>query len=410
MSAGHRRFDVVVIGAGPAGALAAALLRQRKLRVLVLEKQHFPRFSIGESLLPQCMIYLEQGDMLGAVQAAGFQYKDGAAFSSGGAYASFDFEQKTSPGPSTTFQVERAPFDQILADACAAQGAEVRYGHEIVAFRSDSDQVSLDVLAGDEPVYTVEARFALDASGFGRVLARLLKLESPSEFPPRSSTFTHVEDRIDDTQFDRDKILISVHPERTGIWYWLIPFANGRASIGVVTPAAGDNDSSEDAGARLQNLVGEAGYMAALLRQAKYDTAVRSITGYACNVSRLYGDGYALLGNAAEFLDPVFSSGVTIALKSASLAADVVERELAGAKPDWEAEYARSLRLGVNTFRRFVGAWYDGRMQDIIFATEQNPEVRRMICSILAGYAWDTDNPYVREPERLDTLAELCRA
>jgi flavin-dependent dehydrogenase len=118
-------------------------------------------------------------------------------------------------------------------------------------------------------------------------------------------------------------------------------------------------------------------------------------------VTSLTGPGFALLGNAAEFLDPIFSSGVTIAMKSASLAAQALDRQLRGAPVDWHTDYAAPLQVGVDTFRAFVEAWYDHALQDIIFGNP-NPEsgVTRVITSVLAGYAWDRDNPFVRAPKR----------
>jgi flavin-dependent dehydrogenase len=159
----------------------------------------------------------------------------------------------------------------------------------------------------------------------------------------------------------------------------------------------------------LQRFITESGLLNDCLVDAKFDTRVGMIDGYSCNVESLYGDNFALLGNAGEFLDPVFSSGVTIALKSASLAAEVVHRQLQGLKPDWQTEYADPLMQGVNTFRAFVEGWYDGRLQDVIFAADKSEQIKAMISSILAGYAWDEENPYVRDPSRLTTLAELCR-
>jgi flavin-dependent dehydrogenase len=124
----------------------------------------------------------------------------------------------------------------------------------------------------------------------------------------------------------------------------------------------------------------------------------------------MWGPGFALLGNAAEFLDPVFSSGITIAMKSASLAAQVLDRQLKGEAVDWQREFADELRKGVDVFRLYVYAWYDGRFQDIMFSSNRAPGIRRMICSILAGYAWDDSNPFVADAERrLDMLAQLCR-
>lgn len=401
--------SVVIIGAGPSGAVAAALLHQRGHQVLVLERQTFPRFSIGESLLPQSMAFLAEAGMVEAVAAAGFQYKDGAAFRRCGRYTEFDFRDKFSEGPGTTFQVQRARFDQVLADEASRQGVTIRYQHSIIAADMGRQRPRLTVADHEGNHYQVEADFVLDASGFGRVLPRLLDLETPSGFPSRQSLFTHVEDRISDPSYDRNKILISVHPDYPDVWYWLIPFANGICSLGVVAEArffAGLSGSNEE---KLKALVAAEPDLARLLANARYPNPVGEIQGYAANVKTLCGSNFALLGNAGEFLDPVFSSGVTIALKSASLAASVLDRQLRGEVVDWQRDYARPLKRGVDTFRVYVEAWYDGRFQDVIFHPEQQPVIKRMVCSILAGYAWDEKNPYAAEAaRRFAVLAELC--
>jgi flavin-dependent dehydrogenase len=401
--------EILIIGAGPAGSVAAALLRQQGRQVLVLEREQFPRFSIGESLLPQSMEYLEQGGMLRAVVEAGFQFKNGAAFARGEQYSEFDFGEKYSSGWSTTYQVPRARFDHLLALEAEAQGAEVRYRHEVVAVDIDGSHPRVQVKNFDGDHYLVRAQFILDASGFGRILPRLLQLETPSNFPVRGALFTHIEDRISQPGFDRNKIRVTVHPERPGVWFWLIPFAAGRCSLGVVAePALFDRYQGTDT-QRLQALVGEDRTLSNLLENACWDTPARRIVGYSANVKSLSGPGYALLGNAAEFLDPIFSSGVTIAFKSASLAAAVLQRRFAGETVDWFSEYAVPLKIGVDTFRAFVESWYRGGFQRIVFHHNQPAEIRRMISAILAGYAWDESNPYVREPRRrLAALEELC--
>ena len=402
-------FDVVVIGAGPAGSVAAALLNKKGYRVLILEKEYFPRFSIGESLLPQCMTYLEQAGMLAAVEEAAFQYKNGAAFSRGDDYEYYDFRDKFTEGRGTTFQVQRDRFDKILADEAEKQGVEIRYGQTVIAYEAGLDDATLTVKNEQGDDYQLKAKFVLDASGFGRVLPRLLNLEKATTLLSRSSVFTHIQDNITDSRYDRDKILITVHPEHHEIWYWLIPFSNGRASIGAVVPQEFLDAMPGDSESRLKTLISQGGMLAEVLAEADFDTSVRSISGYSSDVETLYGDNFALLGNAGEFLDPVFSSGVTIALKSASLAADVVDRELTGKEPDWQQEFVLPLKQGVNTFREFVEGWYDERFQDVVFSKVKNEKVTRMISSILAGYAWDIKNPYVESPSRLSTLAELCR-
>lgn len=404
--------DVIIIGAGPSGAVAAALLRKHGYQVLILEKQHFPRFSIGESLLPQCMEFIEQAGMLEAVQAeTSFQYKNGAAFHRAGQDTAFDFREKFSPGHGTTFQVQRGRFDQILAQEAERAGADVRYGHEIIAIDNNDEGVCLDVRTDSGELLQAKARFVFDASGFGRVLPRLLDLETPSDFPVRMALFTHIEDRIDAADHDRDKILITVHPTYHDVWYWLIPFGNGRCSLGVVARPESLQAYTGEPLQRLQNIVNEDPNLKRLLANAVWDTPVREIGGYACNVKSLWGPSFALLGNAGEFLDPVFSSGVTIAMKSANLAAALLHRQLQGESVDWEEEYAKPLKKGVDTFRTFVTGWYDGRFQDVIFSTNQSNTIREMISSILAGYAWDNNNPYVKDSERrLNVLVETCRS
>jgi len=406
-----QQHEVVVIGAGPAGAVAAALLKRKGHDVLVLERQQFPRFSIGESLLAHCLEFIEEAGMMPALQAAGFQVKNGAAFGCGERYTAFDFRDKFSPGPGVTYQVQRAQFDQLLADEAARQGVTVRYRQEVIAadFSTDRPELTVRNLDGDS-IYQVQCRHVLDASGYGRVLARLLDLERPSSLPPRQAIFTHIEDRITDPQYDREKILISVHPEKRGIWYWLIPFSNGRASIGVVGEAALFDAGNETPMATLRRLVFEAPNLKRILADAHWDTSANTMNGYSANVTRLHGAGFALLGNAAEFLDPIFSSGVTIALRSSKLAADALHRQLQGEAVDWQHEFAAPLQVGVETFRAYVEGWYGGEFQDVVFYEKAQPDVRRMISSILAGYAWDTNNPYVAAPKRrLRTLAALCK-
>lgn len=425
-----QQHDVIIIGAGPAGSIAGALLRRRGWNVLVLEGQRFPRFSIGESLLVHCLDFVEEAGMLPAVAAAGFQFKNGAAFIRGDEYGDIDFSEGFTPGRGSTYQVQRAAFDKLLADEAEKQGVEIRYEVRVTAvdLNADSPRVRARDASGQE--YYVAAKFILDASGFGRTLPKLLDLETPSTFPVRNALFTHVADHAPDGTFDRNKIQIVVHPQHRDVWYWLIPFSAGRCSLGVVArkeffdsysdsysgPPEQRRRSSASMRSRhshllcsMRTLVGEEPFLSRVLENAVWDTPARELGGYAANVKAMHGKGFALLGNAAEFLDPVFSSGVTIAMRSASMAAAVLDRELRGEVVDWSREFELPLRKGVDTFRAYVRAWYDGRFQDIMFAKTQPPDIRRMICSILAGYAWDETNPFVAEPaRRLDMVAQLC--
>jgi len=402
---------VVIIGAGPSGSVAAALLARKGYAVEMIERTHFPRFSIGESLLAQSIELLDQAGLLADVQAHGFQFKDGAAFHLNGETTAIYFPDKSAPGPSTTFQVMRADFDNILAQAAAKKGAKLSFGQEVIAFESDDNGAVVTVRDESGGERKIEARFALDASGFGRTLSKMCNLETPSDFPTRRAVFGQVIDHITEPTFDRNKILVSIHPEQRDIWYWLIPLKDGISSIGVV----GSQDAVEKAGAtdheRLWNLIKAVPYKAKVLEHAEVYRPAATIIGYACNVKSLHGPSFALLGNAAEFLDPVFSSGVTIALKSAHLATELIDRKFKGEPVDWENEFSKELYVGIDTFRECVDSWYTGALQRIIFGRPQEMnDITRQLTSVLAGYAWDRDNIFVKSPKRtMRTVEQWCK-
>ncbi|NNH88119.1 NAD(P)/FAD-dependent oxidoreductase [Acinetobacter terrae] len=412
--------DVLIIGAGPSGSSAAALLRQKGYQVTIIEKQYFPRFSIGESLLPQSMVFLEEAGLLDTVREHvgefAFQFKNGAAFLRGKQRSFYDFTQKFTDGPGTTWQVRRANFDHLLAQQAEKRGAEIRFGHEVIDVDVTPEQPILTVKDEQQNVYQIQAKFLLDASGFGRILPKFLDLESPSNFPVRRAVFTHIEDGIlDNPDFDREKILITVHAKDHRAWYWLIPFADGRSSFGVVAEQDffeqyGFDGSTDDVEALLKRILADDESLSQVLRNAKFDTPVRTLVGYSANVKHLADRNYALLGNAGEFLDPVFSSGVTIALKSSSLAIPLVDQVLQGQTVNWMEQYEKPLREGIQVFRAYVESWYTGEFQDVVFSTQQDEKIRRMVSSLLAGYAWDTTNPiHKNAKKRLSTLAEYCR-
>lgn len=402
--------DVLVIGAGPAGAMAAALLAQQGYSVLVMERQHFPRFSIGESLLAYAAQMLLDAGMFDAVLAGDFQFKNGASFAWEGKHEEFNFADKVTPGLGFTFQVQRAKFDHILAKEAERFGATVRYGVEITAMTPGAQpKVTCRTEAGE--VETYAPKFVLDASGFGRTLARMLDLEKPSAFPARAARFAHVKDAIPAGSFDRQKIRVGISPKNRDMWSWLIPFPDGNSSLGIVASKeqfARYTGTDEE---KYWGMISDEPSLRALLKDAHTVRPVGEIIGFAANVRTLHGQGFALLGNAAEFLDPVFSSGVTIALHSAKLAADLLDRTFKGETIDWQTEFQEPLMFGVETFRTFVTGWYDLSLQDVIFYPEKSWQIHKMICSVLAGYVWDPKNPYngPQSGRRLRALATMCK-
>jgi flavin-dependent dehydrogenase len=415
MAATMAKFDIAIIGAGPAGAVSAKFLHDAGLSVIVLEATHFPRFVIGESLLPFCMNVLEKCGLVQTVidqaEKAAFQFKNGAAFARGDQHCSIDFRDRfENDGWGTTFQVKRDAFDKILIDAVTQAGVDVRFGHRVINARlADGDcQIDYENDAGAHG--TIHAGFVIDASGYGRVIPKLLGQPNNATMLSRRALFTHVRDNITDATYDREKILITVHPARQDIWYWLIPFADGTSSLGVVYPQDGATTAPQtDETALFDRLVGETG-LGPLLSRAEKTRPLSAIGGYSVTTDQLYGDGYVLLGNSAGFLDPVFSSGVTIAMYSAELAAKTLIARHHGHQPNWENDFAQPLGAGIATFKSYVEAWYDGRLQQIIFnQPNQDLQLKRMVVSILAGYAWNIENPLVAKTDRyLNLLHELC--
>jgi flavin-dependent dehydrogenase len=401
--------DVLIIGAGPAGAVAAASLHRDGLRTLVVEKQRFPRFVIGESLLPRTMDLLKDVDLLDAVEARGFIHKTGAVFRRGEQICDFDFMNQSGDGWKYTYHVPRAEFDQTIADTVAARGVEMLYGHGVTAVNFVNQHVEAEIEQPDGQRRSLSARFVLDCSGYGRVLPKLLKLETPSHYPVRESLFTHVTGDIRPSGRDEGKIWICMHPG--GAWLWIIPFSDGRTSVGVVAEPKFYADYPGDPEAQLRAIVMSDSNASKRLANMKVLFPPQRITGFACSVKQLFGPRYALAGNATEFLDPIFSSGVTLAMESGLRAAQVVTRELRGETVNWQMDYADYLMQGVNTFRSYVNAWYDEKLPTILFAASRNPDVMRQICSVLAGYVWDKANPYVAQADRaLRALASISAA
>jgi flavin-dependent dehydrogenase len=415
--------DVLIIGAGPSGCLAAAILQREGFRLLVAEKQHFPRFVIGESMLPQSMNLLEEAGLLEPIERQQFMKKNGAVFLRGGEQCNFDFSAQFTAGWKYTYQVPRAEFDKTLADTVAARGVEVIYGCSVTAvkFHETHAEATLqtdgraDLPVGQDAqqrvptTRTVTAKFILDCSGYGRVLPRLLDLEKPSNFPVREALFTHIKGDVRPEGREEGKIWICMHPQDA--WIWIIPFSDGRTSIGVVAEPKFFAQFPNEPEAQLRAAIASDPNAQQRLANMEILFQPQRITGYSCGVKQLHGPRFALVGNATEFLDPIFSSGVTLALASADRAAKVLSRQLHGEAADWKADYDDFMLHGINTFRSYVHAWYDGLLPNIFFAAQANRDIMRQVCSVLAGYVWDKTNPYVCQPDRaLPLLAKIVQA
>ncbi len=407
----HKEVDVLVIGAGPAGSIAAAILHKNGLKAQIIEKLRFPRFVIGESLLPRCMEALDEAGLLDAVKAKGFQQKNGAKFVWGDQLCDFSFEQQHTRGWAWTWQVQRAEFDKALADSCEARGIPVHYETEVTDVQIHEDGSSTTtVKRKDGTTEAINARFIVDGSGYGRVLPTLFGLNKPSTQYTRRALFCHLQDphRLEVTEPDR--IIIIVHNLKT--WIWVIPFSDGTTSVGYVgSPEFFEGYPGNVTEQFLAMLRAEPSLAERFRDPQMVWDEPRFLQGWSASSEKFYGKGYVLTGNVTEFLDPVFSSGVTLASVSSQTAANLVVKHLRGEQVDWEGDYMKFMETGVGVFRTFVNGWYDGTLFKIFFANQRDQKLMNQICSVLAGYVWDTSNPFVKNSERtVRNLANFLEA
>lgn len=395
-----KKVDVLVIGAGPSGTIAASIIAKAGYTVQIVEKMQFPRFVIGESLLPRCMEALEEAGLLEAVKAKGFQQKIGAKFVRGNDICEFTFEQQHTPGWNWTWQVPRAEFDKTLADACESAGIPVHYQTEVTAVQIHDDGTSTTtVKLPDGSTDTIEARFIVDGSGYGRVIPTLFGLNKPSSQYTRKTLFCHMADPYRMEAQEPNRIIVYVHNEST--WIWIIPFSNGYTSVGYVGSPEFFDQYEGTPEEQLRALIMAEPEVAQRFGRSEMLWEPRTLQSWSATTDTFYGKGFVLTGNVTEFLDPVFSSGVTLASVSAQKAAHAVIRHLKGEAVDWEQDYMKQMQLGVDVFRTFVNGWYDGSLFRIFFAPNRNPEIMAQVCSVLAGYVWDESNPFVKQHEKM---------
>lgn len=387
--------DVLVVGAGPSGSVSAAYLNKHGINVKVVEKTKFPRFQVGESLIPRCMDNFDEAGLLDCLIKQGYEKKYGARFIKDGMHGCFDFSKKHGEGWDWTWQVPRDHFDKTLTDEAIKQGVSVAFETEVtdVEFNGTDSLTTLKHKDGSKS--QIEAKFIIDSSGFGRVIARQLGLEAPPKIAEHGSIFTQVKDV--NRPEGKEGTLITFEIIETEVWFWYIPFSNGNTSIGFVGPMDWINKFKGNTTEILEQMMKTSPYYYDQFKGLPYLFEPYKVENIAKNVTKLYGDGFVLTGNSAEFLDPVFSSGVSFATESGLLAAKLVIKHLNNEEVNWQEDFVNYMKKGVDVFSTYVKEWYTGNLQKIIFHDKPNEDFRQKICAVLAGYVWDQTNPFVRK-------------
>lgn len=394
-----KKTDVLIIGSGPSGTVAASYLHKQGVDAKIVEKSKFPRYTIGESLIPRCMDNFEEAGLLEALKKQDYQIKTGARFIKGKRTEEFDFSQKWTPGWDWTWQVPRDDFDNVLAQECIKKGIPIDFETEVVSveFNNPGLLVTTKNKAGE--VSETHAKFIIDASGMGRVLAKQLGLEAKPKVAEHTSIFTQIKDT--NRPSGKDGEFITFEILATQVWFWYIPFSNGNTSLGFVAPNAWFEQFQGDNSEIMRELLKSTKRFSPQLENAPFLFPPYKIQNIAKNVTKLHGKDFVLTGNSAEFLDPIFSSGVSFATESGLLAAKLATKQLRGEPVDWQTKYADYLKEGVSVFSTYVNEWYSGRLQKIFFHEKTEEKIKRQICSVLAGYVWDKTNPFVKNHSRI---------
>jgi len=360
---GLTHWDVVIVGGGPGGATLAALLARAGWSVAVLEKETFPRYHIGESLIPEVLDVLDESGALSAVDRAGFLRKEGGVFRWGANPEpwTFHFDEARERYRFTyAYQVVRSTFDQILLDHARASGAQVF--HQVTAreffefLLPGTDQVGGRVLATGSDGEPIEftARLVVDCSGQAGWLSSRFKLRKYDPFLRNVALFTYFRDA---TRLEgRDANAIFCEATDRG-WFWNIPLHDGTNSVGLVTkaelcPKAGDR--TEFYNAALQSSV----YTRQMLAKATCVAEQRCIADYSYRPRRLVGPGYLLTGDAGNFIDPIWSTGIMLATTGARLAARAIGESFRSGTNAALLEYETSLQQIVGRYRHFIYFFY----------------------------------------------------
>lgn len=386
--------DVVVVGGGPAGTTCAHLLAKAGFDVVLIERARHPRFSIGESLLPCTTPVWERLGLIPRFEEAGFIRKYGAyfAFADGTETEYFHFGNAAFAKAQHAYEVPRDRFDQVLWDAAIEAGARCFDRTRVLRFQSAGERITGVTVAGDDgQERTIAARLTLDCAGRATLLGKQLGLRVPDPVLDQVALYAHYDDVI--LAADEDAGTIGIIATEWG-WMWFIPFSGGKASVGAVVRNAQFKRWKSEGLGREEIWTTILDQVRAIRGRVAHATKTRPMevtANFSYRCSELAGDGWVLVGDAGAFLDPVFSSGVHLAMCGAEQVADLAARALRGGRIPIARDFrpfVRRSRAALAVFSKFIYAWYDDGFREVFMHPPDRPGVRllkRHIISLLAG-------------------------
>ncbi len=382
--------DVIVIGGGPAGSTAAALLAKRGYHVQLLERDQFPRFQIGESLLPYNNDLFDRLGIRDRLKAPASVPKFGAYFVTGdGAVGhTFRFGRHLPEKYASSYQVRRAEFDDLLLRNAEACGVEVRERTQVVDVDlSDPSRAIIRTLDSEGRSSTLEARFVIDASGHATAVARSLGARKEEASLRKIAIFAHYRN-VENAAKGRDagNTVIVVLPD---CWFWMIPLAEGITSVGLVANRETVIASGGAPEKLLDAMILRTPYVAGRMRQAERMGQVYARKDFSYRVEGLVGPNYALAGDAAGFFDPIFSTGVFMAMKSADLAAAGADVRLRTGSSKLLRYYERTMGTALERYFTFITRFYDREFLEVFLQPSLRFGLMPVVVGLLAGDVFD---------------------
>jgi flavin-dependent dehydrogenase len=383
---GKNTFDAIVIGGGPGGSSAATYLRRAGRSVLVLEKENFPRFHIGESLLPCNMTLFREMGVMPALEAAGFPIKYGARFdlANDTLGTRFAFREGKYNAEPVAIQVERAVFDHILLKHARAAGADMREGWTVQKFSHDATGVRVDATAPDGTTQQFRAAYLIDASGRGNLTGNQEGLRVTHPRHKKLAVFSHFTGVLRDEGEANTDIIIVRLPNK---WFWIIPISAEKTSVGMVIDKEEFAQETGTPQEIFDRWVERSAAVRKRLLNAKRVNETRTTSDFSYYNRRLVSDRLLRVGDAAGFMDPIFSAGVFLAMWSGKLAAQTVHQAIATGKPGGRpfAAYEKRVRKGMMYYWRMVENFYTTPFMELFLRPSEHVNLFSAVIGVLAG-------------------------